>query len=390
MATLKDIAAHAKVSILTAYRALSGTSKVPPTELQAVRSAAQALNYTLGITIRDVAALAGVSIATVSYVMNDSYPVSAETRTRVLEAASALNYRPNINARSLQASRTKLIGYGWFRINTRLAASLTDHFAYWMAQAAEMAGYHILSFAHPDENPIAVYDDLIATARVDGFILANTNHNDVRIRHLLAARIPFASFGRANEVWDFPYVDVDGHRGMSMAVEHLLALGHRKIGMIAWPEGSLSGDGRTQGYLDALQAAGISPYRDWLVREANTGAGGYQAAAQLMSLNGNRPSAIVCISDLMAIGAMNYLNHAKIRVGEDVALTGFDDDPLSELVHPPLTSLRQPIEQIAAQVVELLLAELDQVRLPNRQRLIAPELIIRASSDPTGACQENE
>jgi DNA-binding LacI/PurR family transcriptional regulator len=383
MATLKEVAAQAHVPLLTAYHALSGAQPVPEAQQRSVYAAAETLGYTLNITIKDVAALAGVSIATVSYVMNNSYPVSEPTRRRVLEAAAALNYRPNVNGRNLQASKTRLIGYGWHNIKRGQSAPLLDRFTYWMAQAVESYGYHVLTFAHTEDSPTDAYQELIQTNRVDGFILAHTNRNDARIRHLLEARIPFAAFGRANDRWNFPYVDVDGRHGIALVTSHLISLGHTRIALIGWPEGSLSGDARVQGYFDALDAAALSPQAAWIRRVENTSTAAASAAAELLALPAQiRPTALVCVSDLMAIGVMSYLNRCGVQIGYDIAVSGFDDDPVSELLYPPLTTLRQPIDDLAAQVVALLMAELERLPIPQRQILVAPQLIVRASTDP--------
>jgi DNA-binding LacI/PurR family transcriptional regulator len=383
MATLKQVAALANVPLLTAYHALSGAEDVSQAERESVRAAAERLGYTLNITIKDVAALANVSIATVSYVLNDSAPVSAATRNRVLEAAAALNYRPNVNGRTLQANKTRLIGYGWHNLKRGHTAPFLDRFTYWMAQAVESYGYHVLTFAHSEDSPTDAYQELIQTNRVDGFILAHTNRNDPRIRYLMEARVPFAAFGRANDRWDFPYVDVDGRRGVQLVTEHLISLGHTRLAIIGWPEGSLSGDARVQGYFDALDAAAISPQSGWIRRAENNAAAAAAVAAELLDLSPSiRPTAIICVSDLMAIGVINYLNRCGIQVGYDVAVSGFDDDPVAELIQPPLTTLRQPVDDLAAQVVALLMAELERLPAPQRQILVAPQLIVRASTDP--------
>lgn len=380
MATLRDVADRAGVPLLEAYHALRGKALADESSRDGVRRAAAELGYTLNVTIKDVAALANVSIATVSYVLNNSHPVSAATKQTVLEAADALDYRPNITARNLQASQSKLVGYGWHRTKPGQSVPLLDRFTYWMAQAAEASGYHVLTFSNPDDDPTAMYEELTKTNRVDGFVLAHTNHNDPRIRFLLDAGVPFAAFGRANDRWRFPYVDVDGRIGINLAVQHLIELGHTKIGMIGWPEGSLSGDGRVRGYFDALDEAGFPPRLEYLIRAENTSLSAFEAAAALME-TADPPTAIVAVSDTMAIGVMNALSQRRIRVGADVAVTGFDDEPFAELLHPGLTTLRQPIEQIAAKVVDLFMAEIRHARPKDYQILLAPELIVRGSTD---------
>src|SRR5687768_4073846 len=130
-------------------------------------------------TIKDVAKAAGVSIATVSYVLNDRKDmVSDKTRLHVLEIAKRLGYRPNIIARNLQSSRTKLVGYAWHINPLDQPTSVMDQFIYTLAQTVEEMGYHLLTFTNKREDPVAVYDDLIRSGRVDGFVVADTVTDD--------------------------------------------------------------------------------------------------------------------------------------------------------------------------------------------------------------------
>jgi DNA-binding LacI/PurR family transcriptional regulator len=224
------------------------------------------------------------------------------------------------------------------------------------------------------------------TGRVDGFVLSDTIKDDERVRYLLDSGFPFVAFGRANEEWDFSYVDVDGEVGVRQAVEHLLALGHRRVGLIAWPEISLTGYYRHRGYVKALQAAGISPDPAWIVRTEHTEASGRQAAHTLLTLpSSRRPTAVVALSDLMAIGAMNAIYEAGLQPGRDVAVIGFDDIPTAQYLRPPLTTVRQPITEVGTRVVNMLL-QLIQGEEPTEQKvLLSPTLIVRDSSGETAA-----
>ncbi len=336
----------------------------------------------MAIKIKDVAQAAEVSIATVSYVLNNSAPVSNETRRRVLDAVERLGYRPNITARNLKASETRMIGYAWHNVLPGETNAVLDRFIYQMALAAEANRYHVLTFTQSPDDPVATYDELIRTSRVDGFILAGTDRNDERIRRLIDLDFPFAAFGRSNAEWDFPYVDVDGKVGICMAVEHLLTLGHRRIACLAWPSGSLNGDARFDGYLQAMRQAGIVPKPTWIARIGNVVRDGFEAARRLMALPAHeRPTAIVSLSDVMAIGAMSYLDTNGFRVGADVAVTGFDDDPMAGYLRPPLTSLHQPIDEIAVKVIEMLMVVLNDQPIPDQNILVQPTLMIRGSSN---------
>lgn len=332
-------------------------------------------------TIKDVAREAGVTSATVSYVLNNTGRVSEATRERVLAVAHKLNYRPSVTAQNLRAGQSRIIGYAWFLELPGEWTPIMQQFFYTMSLAAERAGYHVLTFIADPQDPISSYLQLADTGRVDGFVLAHTNWDDPRIRRLMDLHIPFAAFGRANEEWDFPHVDVDGTYGMRQVTNHLLARGHERIGMITWRQPSLTGDYRCLGYLQALEEAGIKKEECWLVNVENNAGAGYQAAQQLMSLPASiRPTAIACVSDIVAIGAIQFLDQAGYCVGKDIAITGFDDTPTSAYLTPPLTSVHQPLDQVGEQVVGLLLDNLRGVPFAQCSNLLKPSLVIRESS----------
>src|SRR5664279_3717020 len=164
-------------------------------------------------TIKDVAREAGVSIATVSYVLNGkTEAISEDTRLRVWSAARKIGYRPNVTARNLRSSQSRLIGYAWHELPPDQINTVLDRFTYSLARSTEAAGYHILTFTFPHGDPIPVYDELIRTGRVDGFVIGSTVRDDARVRFLIEQHFPFVSFGQANADWDFRWVDADGGR----------------------------------------------------------------------------------------------------------------------------------------------------------------------------------
>jgi DNA-binding LacI/PurR family transcriptional regulator len=158
-------------------------------------------------------------------------------------------------------------------------------------------------------------------------------------------------------------------------------LGHRRIGLIAWPEESLCGHYRYLGYVKALRAADIPPDPAWIVRTEHTEASGRQAMHALLGLpSDRRPTAVVAVSDLMAIGAMNAIYEAGLQPGQDVAVIGFDDLPTAQYRQPPLTTLRQPIAEVGERVVNMLLQLIRGEELTERKVLLPPTLIVRESS----------
>ncbi len=335
-------------------------------------------------TIKDVAKEAGVSIATVSYVLNNkTNSVSEETRIEVWRAVEKIGYMPNVTARNLRSSRSRLIGYAWHeRPRNGYMNAVLDHFTYSLAQAAEHAGYHLLTFTYPHQDPIPVYDELIRTSRVDAFVIASTNEDDPRVRYLLDKAFPFVSFGRANPEWDFPWVDVDGEAGVHQAVDALIELGHRRIALIAWDQHSLTGNFRSDGYMNAMRAAGLPVDETLIWRGENQEQSGHDALRHFWTVMPpeQRPTAICAISDLIAVGVINEAEQLGVTIGRDVSLIGFDNAPLTQYLHPPLATLEQPLEAIGVQVIALLCDLLNKTPLDDqRHRLLPPRFIPRAS-----------
>jgi len=334
------------------------------------------------VTIHDVAKEASVSIATVSYVLNNSRRVSEQTRQRVLQAAKRLGYRANIVARNLQASETRLFGYSWRPSPPDRFNPILDRFLQAMAEAAARHNYHVLTFPCPTiGDELAAYEEMMLTNQVDGFVLSNTDLDDQRVRRLLDNGFPFVAFGRSTPGWDFHWVDVDGSAGVHMATQHLIGQGHRRIACLAWPEASLSGQHRLQGYFAAMKEAGLSVDPAWVERVDNTHADAYAATWRLLTQpGGHRPSAIVALTDLMAMGAINAAWDAGFKPGRDLAVTGFDDAPIARFLRPPLTSLRQPIAEVGERLITMLVDIVQGRPIAEPQVLLQPELVVRASS----------
>ena len=333
-------------------------------------------------TIKDVAREAGVSIATVSYVLNDSGAVSEPTRQRVLQAVEWLDYRPSVIAKGLQARESRMFGYSWRPVAPDQFNPILEKFIHGMAEAAARHGYHVLTWPSTEpSSEVAPYREMVESGRVDGFILSNTNLDDPRARYLLDVDFPFVAFGRSNPDWDFPWVDVDGTDGVKQLVNHLLKLGHRRIACLAWPEPSLTGYYRLQGYLLAMAAAGQSVDPTWVIYVEYDYYSAYQAAQTWLALPADRrPTAVVALSDLMAIGVMNAAADAGLEVGRELAVAGFDDAPITSYLRPPLTSLRQPITRVGELAVTMLIDLVHGRELDPAHILLSPELIVRDST----------
>lgn len=335
-----------------------------------------------GPTLESVAAAAGVSRQTVSNVLNAPDRVAPETRARVEAAIEAMNYRPNRVARSLRTRATRLLGY---RVRPTPPGELNpvlDRFVHAVTETAAEYGFHLLLFTATDGgDELDQYAELLGQQAVDGFVLADTVVDDPRHPWLAGRHVPFVSFGRTwREQEPGPWVDVDGATGTAEAVEHVYARGHRRIAYLGWPEGSGVGDDRLAGYRAACQRLGITPHTS----RAEHGMGpGHARAAELLD-SPEPPTAIVCVSDVFAYGALRAVAERGLRPGHDVAVVGFDDTPAAGLPGIELTSVTQPIEQAGRTAVRLLLHALGVpgVPEPGREHLLRPTLTVRASTAP--------
>ena len=335
-------------------------------------------------TLKDVATAVGVSYQTVSKVVNHQVQVSKDTEERIWHTVHQLGYRPNFTARSLRSQRSRTLGYTWPPSPPDQANPILDQFLQSMFMAAEERGYYLLCFPfHADKvKQLATYGELIDTGRVDGFILSSVEYNDPRVQFLQERKFPFIAFGRSNPELNFPWIDVDGAAGISMVVNHLLDLGHRRISALAWPENSRVGNNRMDGYLSAMKAAGIKPLPEWIQRGEGRYTFGYRAAQELLNLPEEcRPTALITLNDPMAIGAMQAVRERGLEIGKDIAIAGFDDAPMVQFLNPPLTSVRQPIAAVGQQIIPMLLDYVETGILPEPDEvLVEPQLIIRAST----------
>ncbi len=324
-------------------------------------------------TIRDVAERAEVSVASVSRVLNGAGPVTEATRQRVLEAVEALQYVPHSGARSLSTSRTNTVGV----ILPDLYGEYFSELIRGMDVAARALGYHLIVSSSHDDAAEASAAIRSMRGRVDGLIVLSPHVGAANLASGLARQTPVllmngggADVGRASIV-------VDNHGGAVAAVEHLVALGRRRIAHIAGPAGNLDAEARMAGYMEAMAAAGLPTS---VVDGTFTKASGHAAGEALAAL-AERPDAVFAANDNMAVGAMLALQEAGLRVPEDIALVGFDDIPLASLVRPGLTTLKIQIAETGrnalVRLVKLIGSSGDVAC-----EVVRPELVIRASTNP--------
>lgn len=331
-------------------------------------------------TIKQVAERAGVSTATVSYVLNGTGSVTAATRRRVLEAVEALSYQPNHAARSLR-TRSRTLGL----VLPVSAAGLGDPaLAELVAGAAECAagrGYYLLlASVASGQQEDELETRLAASGRVDGIVLLDVRTDDERPARLAAAGVPFVGAGASGRAGEARLVGFDMYHGAADATRHLLALGHRRIGMIALPSDRLDSEPFYQGFADALGAVGLEP-DPALIVEAGTAEDDGIAAMQELLAAPERPSAVIAASDALAFGAMHALRDAGLEAGRELSIVGCGDLPLAAHSHPPLTTLRAPRRALGAELARRLVALVEREPLPEPTTL-ALQLIVRRSTAP--------
>lgn len=329
----------------------------------------------------DVAKMAGVSRTTVSFVLNNVHGVSISeaTRQRVLDAAKKLNYYPDAAGRKLVSGRSYNLGLVLCQSHEQIFAdALLPQVLLGVEQAATTQGFQVLlKPLEPDDN--TGYMRLINENHVDGIILSGPRQDDTEIIRLHRDGFPIMLMGQLPE-GGIPFVDIDAVDDAACAIQHLIGLGHRRIAMIT--NASLeytSAQQRRSGYLKALQEAGIDP-NDSYLREGNyTPASGYEAMNELLKVS-PRPTAVFVASDVVALGAMQAIKRAGLRIPEDMAVVGFDDIPLSEYYDPPLTTLRIPAYGLGWAAGERLVRLVNNENLDLEGVLLESELITRQSS----------
>ena len=334
-------------------------------------------------TLATVAHAAGVSRQTVSNALNSPDLLRPDTLQRVQQAIEELGYSPNRAARSLRTRSSHLVG---LRVDPAVedsANALMDRFVHSLVESTEVAGYHVLLFtAGGDHSATGPYDELLRSAAVDAFVVTDTFRGNPHAAWLSSQGVPFVAFGRP---WDdpsarHPWVDVDGRAGAVLAVDHLVERGHSRVAWVGWQKGSFIGEDRRSGWVSRMHEHGLSTSR-LSARGDDTIEFGTRAAHALLDVaEEDRPTAFLCASDTVAMGVLRALDALGVRAGRDVAVVGFDDSIAAQVCTPALTSVRQPLEQVAVEVVAYLDALLAHRPIPDPGCVLTPTLRVRASS----------
>ena len=332
------------------------------------------------VTTHDVAKRAGVSQPTVSLVLsrNANARVSAETRERVLQAARELGYVPNVVARSLVRSRSYAIGI--------IVPDLRNPFFAEVVSGAERvaseAGYAVL-LCETREIPRDRHIQTLLERQVDGMMMDAIGASS--LPEAMVAGVNLVLIDEPPDRW--PGVASDAFGAGKLAAEHLLSLGHRRFGFIGPATNIHAIRMRERGFVQTLAASGIKIESSMLRRVAATAAGGQAAMRALLAVK-ERPTAVFCINDLVAAGALKVCSLDKVRVPEDISIVGCDDIELASLLVPELTTIAIPARELGARAARMLLqamqgADVSGPRTPSRpQKTIASRLVVRGTTAP--------
>jgi LacI family transcriptional regulator len=327
-------------------------------------------------TMKEVALRAGVSTATVSRSLDAASSVRPATRERVLKAVAELDYQLNHLPRNMRQRSSRTLGL----VITDIANPFFTAIVRGCEDIAQSQGYSFL-LANTDEDAAKEEQTLrtMASERVGGVILASADEASEPIRRLIASGIPVVALDRRINGVAVDTVTSDNEGGAYDATKHLLDLGHARIGMVGGPQLVSSTRERTAGYTRALRSQGFT---DTLIRAADLRErGGYLATLDLLD-SALRPTAIFSANNQMTIGVLAAIRDRGLRIPEDISLIGFDDLPTAAVLTPPLTVVAQPTYQLGARAAELLLTRVQHPEAPVREIVLAPHLVLRASTGP--------
>ncbi|MGX8940618.1 ribose operon transcriptional repressor RbsR [Symbiopectobacterium sp. Eva_TO] len=327
-------------------------------------------------TMKDVARLAGVSTSTVSHVINNNRFVSDTVRERVLAAVDSLNYAPSALARSLKINQTQTIGM-------LLTASSNPFYAE-VVRGVERSCYErgyslILCNTEGDHNRLDRSLETLMQKRVDGLLLMCTeNHRPSsetisRYPSIPLVMMDWSPFEGVSDV-----IKDNSLLGGDIATRHLIDSGYRNIACIAGPQDKTTAYNRLLGYRQAMQRAGLPVPDDYVVLGDFEFETGYQAMRKLLSL-AQRPDAVFCNNDAMAVGVYHALYQAGFSIPRDMAVVGYDDIELARYMSPPLTTIHQPKDELGELAVDTLLYRLEHPETEPTVLVLTPELVMRES-----------
>jgi LacI family transcriptional regulator len=330
-------------------------------------------------TLRDVAAAARVHPATASRALNPETRilVSEDTARRVTDAAARLGYRPNPVARSLRTRRSYTVGVLIPDLNNPLFPPVVRGLEDKLAAAGYVA---LLGNTDADASRERTLFEQMRARHVDGFVLATATLRGQLLADAAAADVPVVLMNRLAPDYSFPSVSVDNEQGARMAVTHLARLGHTRIAHVAGPQEASTGMSRLRGFRDGMATHSLTLDEDLIAYATRyTVEEGARCCRELLARAGDF-TAVAAANDMLAVGCYSALDEHSLRCPEDISVIGFNDMPFIDRLRPPLTTVRFPHYQLGTEAAQLLLERINGSEGPVKIMYLAPELVIRGST----------
>lgn len=329
------------------------------------------------LTIKDIARLADVSVGTASMALNNKPGVNDETRRKVLEVAKKFNYTPNDTARSLITKKSNCLGLVVTDIRNPFFSMLVDEFN----KEAEALGFSLLLGISGDKiSNEKKYIEMFISKNVEGVVIIPTIETKPDLSHLYSLKsldIPFVFCTTAYHGFNDPCIMTDLAEGEYQLVRHLLRQGKRKIFFITGYAELLLSRLRLDGYKRAFAEAELPYQNSWIIETVPDFEHGYNAALNLIP---QKPDAVVTVNDFLAMGVLKAFKDQSISVPQDISVAGYDDLLFSSIIETPLTTVRQPIRDIAQKTLEILIARIKKATIENELNYLSPQLKIREST----------
>jgi len=328
------------------------------------------------VTIKDIAKELGISASTVSRALSDSPLVNDDTKRTILQTAKRLGYQRNELARALVMGSSGAVGL--------LVPDITNPFfsdvARGVGEIADGIGVGVILCNTDGRIDRELnYIRLMRRKRVDGLLLCSTTIEAPYLQELTQANMPFILVSRLSNQRNVPFVVTDDHAGAKLAVEHLVDLGHRRIGFIGGPENVQASRDRMEAYLNVLNENGLTTLPDWRRYAGFTQASGREAAQRMLSLP-TPPTAIFAANDVTALGVLEVAEELGLQVPHDLSLVGYDDISYASLPRIQLTTIAQPAVEMGQIAANWLFEALEHPEIPGLQRTLAPRLVVRSTT----------
>ena len=334
------------------------------------------------VSLKALSEKLGLTESTVSRALNNYADISEKTRERVRATAAEMGYRPNSSARRLATGNAECVGY----VLPWQLGHLSEPFLGELLEGlgAALSARHwdlTLAVARSAQDELAIISRLAQSGRVNGLVVSRTLTHDPRVEHMQSIGIPFVTHGRTANSAEHAWFDIDNFSAFREAVSHLCQLGHSRIATIRGPLEYNFAASRHAGYRRGLLDHGLDLYPDLEAKSDMSEKGGYRAMRYLLALE-EPPTAVVCVSDSVALGAMKAIRERGWRPGREVSVIGYDGLPLGEHTDPPLTTMAQPLQTAGKKIGEMLLAVVDGKEPASQQELWSATLERRDTDAP--------